>query len=356
MKKRITSIWAIATILFLLIFVSCKKYDSIESPNGFDVTTSKLTYKVGDSVLFNFSGQPDEITFYSGESGRQYANLGRNSASGINKLVFQSSMQQGVLPGNDSLLLLISSNLKGYDSASIVNATWTNITSRNSKWPTTLATSFVTSDSIDISDFNVNDSINIAFRYLGKKNALAAQRRWQIQAFALTNNLSDGTRYQLFSAPFSGAANASSFQYTGWIQASLKNNTLPGFNAWNVGNAGSSAADKVNNSNGIAIKTAYPIQFDPGITVNNDDNDDWLITTKTSLKSVRPDAGVTIKNEVNAAFAGLEYVYNKIPGVYVRYLYRYTAPGVYNITFVATNLNQNKVEKQIKTIQLTITP
>jgi hypothetical protein len=265
-------------------------------------------------------------------------------------------MQQGVLPGNDSLLLLISSNLKGYDSASIVNASWTNITSRNSKWPTTLATSFVTSDSIDLTDFNVNDSINIAFRYLGKKNALTAQRKWQIQAFTLTNNLSDGTKYQLFSAPFSGVANASSFQYTGWIQASLKNNTLPGFNAWNVGNAGSSAADKVNNSNGIAIKTAYPIQFDPGITVNNDDNDDWLITTKTSLKSVRPDAGVTIKNEVNAAFAGLEYVYNKIPGVYVRYLYRYTAPGVYNITFVASNLNQNKVEKQIKTLQITITP
>ena len=90
--------------------------------------------------------------------------------------------------------------------------------------------------------------------------------------------------------------------------------------------------------------------------MNNDDNDDWLITTKTSLKSVRPDAGVTIKNEVNAAFAGLEYVYNKIPGVYVRYLYRYTAPGVYNVTFVATNLNQGKVEKQLKTIQLTITP
>ena len=356
MKKSVTSITVIKYLLFLSVFVACKKYDAIETPSGFDVTTTKLTYKVGDSVLFNFSGQPDEITFYSGESGKQYINLGRTSATGINKLIFQSSMQQGVLPGNDSLLLLISSNLKGYDSASIVNATWTDITSRNTKWPTTLATSFVTSDSIDISDFNVKDSINIAFRYLGKKNALNPQRKWQIQGFAVTNNLSDGTKYQLFSAPFAGAANASSFLYTGWVQASLKNNTLPGFNAWNVGNAGSSAADKLNNSNGIAIKNAYPIQFDPGITVNNDDNDDWLITTKTSLKSVRPDAGVTIKNEVNAAFAGLEYVYNKIPGVYVRYLYRYTAPGVYNVTFVASNLNQTKIEKQVKTLQITITP
>jgi len=356
MKKRITNKWTLIIILFLMVFASCKKYDGIDAPVGFDVITEKLTYKVGDSVLFNFSGQPDEITFYSGESGKQYGNLSRTTASGINKLVFQTSMQQGLLPGNDSLLLLISSNLKGYDSASIVNASWTDITSRNTKWPTTLATSFVTSDSIDISDFNVNDSINIAFRYLGKKNALNPQRKWQIQGFALTNNLSDGTKYQLFSAPFAGAANASAFQYTGWIQASLKNNTLPGFNAWNVGNAGSSAANSVNNSNGIAIKTAYPIQFDPGTTVNNDDNDDWLITTKASLKSVRPDAGVTIKNEVNAAFAGLEYVYNKIPGVYVRYLYKYTAPGVYNVTFVASNLNQNKVEKQVKTLQITITP
>ena len=356
MKNNIFLVIAFILGMIVISTSSCTKYDGNNSPDGFDVTTAKLTYKVGDSVMFNFSGQPDEITFYSGESGKQYLNNNRKSAVGINKLIFQTSMQQGLLTSKDSLLLYISTNLNGYDATSIQNATWTDITSRNTKWPTTLATSFTTSDSINISDFNTADSINIAFRALGKKDPLNPQRKWQIQNLVLTNNQSDGTFYQLFSAPFAGTANASSFQYTGWVQASIKNNTLPGFNAWNVGTGGISTADSVRNSNGIAIKTAYPIQFDPGTTVNNDDNDDWLITTKTSLKTVRPDAGVTIKNEVNAAFAGLEYVYNKIPGIYVRYLYKYNIPGVYNITFVASNLNQNNIQSVVKTIQLTITP
>jgi hypothetical protein len=356
MKKNIFLIAFFVIGTVVITTSSCTKYDGNDYPNGFDVSTTKLTYKVGDSVMFNFSGQPDEITFYSGESGKQYANINRNTATGINKLIFQTSMQQGVLPGNDSLQLYISTNLKGYDANSIQNATWTNITSRNTKWPTTLATTFTTSDSINISDFNTSDSINIAFRVLGKKDPVNPQRKWQIQNLVLTNNQTDGTLYQLFSAPFAGTANASSFQYTGWVQASIKNNTLPGFNAWNVGTGGISTADSIRNSNGIAIKTAYPIQFDPGVTANNDDNDDWLITTKTSLKTIRPDAGVTIKNEVNAAFAGLEYVYNKIPGIYARYLYKYTTPGIYNVTYVASNLNQNNKQTVIKTIQLTITP
>jgi hypothetical protein len=356
MKKNNFLIIVFTLGLMVMSTVSCTKYDGNNSPDGFDVNTAKLTYKVGDSVLFNFSGQPDEITFYSGESGKQYNNINRNSAAGINKLVFQTSMQQGVLSSSDSLQLYISTNLNGYDATSIQNATWTNITSRNTKWPTTLATTFTISDSIDISDFNKADFINIAFRVLGKKDPVNPQRKWQIQNLSLTNNQPDGTQYQLFSAPFAGTANPSSFQYTGWVQASVKNNTLPGFNAWNVGTSGISTLDSVRNSNGIAIKTAYPIQFDPGTTVNNDDNEDWLITTKTSLKTIRPDAGVTIKNEVNAAFAGLEYVYNKIPGVYVRYLYKYNTPGVYNITFVASNLNQNNIQSVVKTIQLTIIP
>jgi len=71
MKKSVTSITVIKYLLFLSVFVACKKYDAIETPSGFDVTTIKLTYKVGDSVLINFSGHPYLINFYSGKSGKQ---------------------------------------------------------------------------------------------------------------------------------------------------------------------------------------------------------------------------------------------------------------------------------------------
>jgi hypothetical protein len=237
-----------------------------------------------------------------------------------------------------------------------MNATWTDITSRNTKWPTALSTAYTTSDSIDISDFNTADSVNIAFRFLGKQYATAAQRRWQIQNLTLSNRLPDGTIVPLFAAPFAGASVTSSFQYTGWVQVSMKNNTNPGFNAWNVGTGGISTADSVRNSNGIAIRSAYPVQFDPGTTVNNPENDDWLITTKTSLKTVRPDVGLIIKNEVNAAFPGMTYVFNREPGVYARYLYFFRTPGTYTVTFVAQNMNGDKKNELVKQIQITVNP
>lgn len=352
---------SLSAMLFPAVVITsllgCAKYDEVPTADDFAVTVNKQTLRINDSAIFYFNTGPDMIVFYSGEPGRNYANKDRmGAAPGINKLVFQSSMQQGVLVNNDSLRLLISSNLRGYDSASVLSATWTDITSRNTKWPATLSTAYTTSDSIDISDFNTADSVNIAFRFLGKQYATAAQRRWQIQNLTLSNRLPDGTITPLFAAPFSGASVTSSFQYTGWVQVSVKNNTLPGFNAWNVGTGGISAADSVRNSNGIAIRTAYPIQFDPGTSVNNPDNDDWLITTKTSLKTVRPDAGLVIKNEVNAGFPGMTYVYNNEPGVYAKYLYFFKTPGTYTITFVAQNLNRDKVQEVVKQVQITVTP
>jgi hypothetical protein len=355
MKKNISLI--MLTLFIVMFITACNKYEENETPSNFDVTTQKLIYKVNDSVIFNLNSGPDEIIFYSGEAGKRYENRGLKSVAGINKLSFQTSMQNGVLLNNDSMRLMISANLAGYDSASIVNATWTDITSRNTKWPTSLSTSYTASDSVDISDFNNVESINIAFRTIGKQYVTAAQRKWQIQNLALSNKLVDGTLTSLFAAPLTNAtiATPSIFQYTGWVQASIKNNTLTGFNAWNVGTGGISTADSIRNSNGIVIKTAYPIQFDPGITVNNPDNDDWLITTKVNLKAVRPDAGVTIKNEVNAAFPGMNYLYNKIPGVYAQYLYFFKTPGVYNVTFITSNLNNNKIGTVVKQLQITIT-
>jgi hypothetical protein len=348
----------ILTLSIAMFLASCNKYEDNEMPSDFQVTTQKLTYRVNDSVLFNFNSGPDEIIFYSGEPGKKYENRELKSAAGINKLFFQTSMQNGVLPNNDELRLLVSSNLNGYDAAAITAATWTDITSRNTKWPTTLATTFTISDSIDISDFNTAESINIAFRAIGRQYPAAAQRKWQLQNLTLSNRLSDGTVTPLFAAPLTNAATAtpSVFQYTGWVQASISNNTLPGFNAWNVGTGGISTADSVRNSNGITIRTTYPIQFDAGTTVNNPDNDDWLITTKVNLKTVRPDAGTTIKNEVNAAFTGMNYLFDKIPGVYAQYLYFFKSPGVYNVTFIASNLNNNRIGTVVKQLQLIITP
>ncbi len=341
MKKNIVAANVIS--LAIAALVGCKKVD-IDTPDDFNVTANITTYKVGDTAMFAFAGTADMITFFSGEPGRVFENRNRIQLAGIPRLVFQTNMTQGILPSNDSLRLYISSNLRGYDSTNVVNATWTEITSRNTKWPTALSTAFVVSDSIVLTDFNNADSINIAFRATGKKYATAAQRRWQIQNLTLTNFLDDGSSNALFST----------FANTGWVQTNIKNNPAPSltstnFHAWNVGQAGVNAANapliisgRACNSNGIPIQTAYPITFDPSTLTNVDENDDWLITSAVNLKTVRPDIGVAIKRPIDVTLKS--------------YKYRFTRPGTYTLTFVAQNQRLDEKREIVRQIQIVVTP
>jgi len=125
--------------------------------------------------------------------------------------------------------------------------------------------------------------------------------------------------------------------------------------AWNVGGWNQSAATTLNNSSGIAIKSAYPVQFDPGVGTNVDDNEDWLISAPINLKMVRPDVGVTIKNELNAAIAGMNYLFYKTPGIYAQYVYTFKNPGTYTVTFLCSNINNNKQALIVKQVKINVT-
>jgi Domain of unknown function (DUF5017) len=325
MKKYIK--FLTASSLAILSVASCRNLE-ITEPSEFNVSTSATTFKVGENVQFNFTGAADQVIFYSGEIGKVYANKDRSLATtGTTKLVFQSSMQQGLLPNGDSLRLLVSTNLAGYDEANVKNAKWTDITSRNTKFPTSLATTFTTSDSVNVTDFNTADNVNFAFRFIGKKNDKSAQRKWAIQNVTLTNVQPDGTSTPVFNT----------FANAGWVQASLKN--LP--NAWNVGTANISATNSVLNTSGATIRTAYPITFDPGTALNTDENDDWLISSAFNLKTVKPDVGVSIKSAVNATLT--------------KYSYIFRTAGTYNITFVGQNLNTANIKNVPRQLQITIT-
>lgn len=345
MKLKI--ILSIMTVIGLFAFVGCDR-TTVQSPNDFSVSVAKDTFKVGDTIVFNLKGSPDQVVFYSGEVGMRYANVNRNvDSSGVVKLVFQSSMPRGTFTNNDSLRLMITPDLMGYDSASVAKATWFDITSRNTKWPSTAVATFTTSDSIDLRDFKQYDNVNIAFRFIGKSSAVNMQQQWKIQGFSLVHNLLDGTKTGLFAAPqIAPGPTVSTFAYTGWVQASLKNNTLPGYNAWNVGSAGLSTTNSVKNTNGIAISTAYPLTFDPGVTLNNPDNDDWVISSKVNLKKVKPDFGVVIKNAIGISLTS----FKALPAVY------YKTPGKYTVTFVGLNQNINVTQQTVKQLTIYVKP
>lgn len=318
--------------MLIALLGACKKDDShqmADAPDDFTISVEdKISYKAGDTVHFKLTGNPDMIVFYSGEFGKHYEYHDRISEAGVPKLVFQAAMTQGVLPGMDSMQLLVSADLKGYDAAGIAAATWTDITSRNTKWPTALSATFKTSDSIDLSDFNQATQINLAFKYTGKKNDAAQQRKWQIQNLTLTNRTSDGTSTPLFN----------SFANIGWVECDIKNHA----NAWNVGQWNVSASNSVNNSSGIPIRTAYPITFDPGTAMDVDDNEDWLLTSSVDLKTVKPDAGTVIKTSTALRLTSYDYIFK--------------SAGTYTVTFWAVNTRVKGSAGVAREVQITIAP
>ncbi len=84
-------------LLILIVFTcfSCKKLEEIKTPD-FDVEVSKENYHVGDTVLFNFKGNADIISVYTGEIGYDYDSInGRIMPSRFN-VNFESQTLDGI--------------------------------------------------------------------------------------------------------------------------------------------------------------------------------------------------------------------------------------------------------------------
>ncbi len=376
MNKHKITFAALILVTAALFNVGCKKLVDAKSISGFDITADKQAYNIGDTVVFTINKEADVILFYSGNAGFNYANANRNSGAGTNILKFQSSLSQASKTNmGDTILLKISTDLKGHDSASIANATWTDMTGF-AKWPAITTTGFVNSGAVDISQFNNADSVYIAFQVLGKQNAAAQQRKWQIQNLTLSNTLSDGTFTPLFTAPFTSGTNLTTdtlpfFQFVGWYEVNMKNNPefsfiTNNYNAWNVGDYGINNVNtplvinnKACNTSGVSIQTAYPLTFDPGPTSikNNPDNEDWLITSPVNLKLVRHDfPTAVVKNYVNTPSKGMKYIRSN--NVYATYSFPVDASFVsgktYDMVFVAQNTSDNQKNEAVKHLSIKI--
>ena len=77
MKKNLIITFITA---FLLCLISCGE---VLEDVSFGVTPdSGNVYEAGKEVYFNFSGNPDYITFYSGEAGHKYEYAGKIDGEG----------------------------------------------------------------------------------------------------------------------------------------------------------------------------------------------------------------------------------------------------------------------------------
>ncbi len=302
--RHITFLLAVAALI-----ASCNKRDKLDAPD-FNVSTAHQTFKVNDSVVFNFSGSPDVITFYSGEPGHEYQYKDRTELDGgTTNMSFSSRVLFGSQLNN--LRVMASTDFNGkYDTNSVKAASWTEITSRF-----TLADAPAGSNSTETQSGIVNISdliqkgkpIYIAYRYVGEKppGTTATQRTWRVMSFHLSNTYPNGdvvSLATLFTA--------------GWVNVDFKNPA----NFWKP-----------------EVSLGYLNYAPSGSLI---ESEDWAISKPFFVAKVSPDKGVAIK----------EYMARKTEHVHF-----FEQPGNYKVTFVASNTNSKEIKTIVKELDITIT-
>lgn len=184
------------TALIYISFTSCKKEIKISSGiEEFEVGVDKEVYQANEEVMFNLKGNPDMISFYSGEIYKQYDYRGEREIMLDKATVsFTSSYPDATSTSvlqNPEFKVLVSTdfnNIYNYENLKAANWTeiWTDITSRFTI--STTSTAAGAAGNYQISDLAVpGKPLYVAFKYASKnQEAFGKVRRRTITAFTLT--------------------------------------------------------------------------------------------------------------------------------------------------------------------------
>jgi predicted heme/steroid binding protein len=313
-------------ILFfgICLLLACNKDNELSTPD-FEVSTTAATYKKGEAVLFTFKGNPQLISVYTGESGKDYTyREGRTQdVSGLN-LAFSSAVANdgAGTPQTGMFSLQVSSNFNG-DYASFANlqaATWTDVTDRLPKQEAaTTATSTLATpaEGIDLSDLRVaGKPLYIAFRYNIRPQSInGIWRIWTFQGFSLTGNTTSGKQ--------------------------------------TLGNMTSTAFRVVQKNPEITSRTATSattltlrhtdLALDPGAAETATEN--WIISQAFSNVN-RIDFGPDLSTPIQGGTSAVEKK---------DFSYTFAKAGQYSVYFVAANVSLNGKMETVRKVDLTIT-
>lgn len=294
-------------ILTLPLMFACQKNDPVEP--SFDVKTDKLEYSVADSVRFSISGYADVVSFYSGEAGKEYRYKDRTESTD-SKMKLNINTQVVFASQKNNLSLLYSTDFNNvYSVEGIKAATWTDITNRFTWSPDigSINGARTSSGEVDLSDLPVSGKpVYFAFKYVGQESTTPALggRTWRIYEFKLYNKNAANVETALASVTTAG-----------WL-----------------------AIDVINPVNKWTIQTTEPnLYFAPASTTSA--SEDWAVSRAIFPTAAKPDTGVGIKGYLDKMS---------------NYTYKFAAPGVYTVTFVAKNTNNLGQKEVVKSLTITV--
>lgn len=346
--------------LSTLLIMSCERELVVKEAPDFDVITETTTYKAGQPVLFDFSGEADLITFYSGQPYNDYAyregRVLKFDSLGAS-LSFSTSVQSGTQP--NQLSVLASTDFTGNYSnlASVKSATWIDITNRFK-----LATSatFIASTPQDLSDLIVaGKPLYIAFRYITKPQAVNGLARiWSIQGLTLTSkSVFNGANPVLNDQIYAGfrivdedTVNAPSQSLVAPSRVTLQGNLYkdPKDPIYDPKNPIYDPTNPIYDPKSelyqpTAVRPEF-VPYDPNSPYNDPMRETWAISAPlfTDKVDLGPDRSIAVQGIRSPQATEFSYVYSN--------------PGTYTAYFVASNVTKDQRKDVVKELTITVTP
>jgi hypothetical protein len=295
----------------LLALTACTQKLEVSAPE-FNVTQEKITARAGEEVKFLFTGDPDLITFYSGEVLHDHVfAAGRIVKTNSLSFSFRSNVEFGKQP--DQLSIMASADFNGgatFEDVSAAN--WTDITNR---FVLGTNATYKSSGEADLSDLRVEGKpLFLAFRYVVKNPSLYGTGNvWRIQNFLFTAQTSIGLQ------------TLGNMQNSGFRIFERKKETAPCRSTIST----------------TTLQLIAPALVDSTRTV---DTECWIVTKgfDTGDTDYGPDRPVAIKGYADPKMKEAVYIYN--------------APGNYKAVFAAYNGNTAGRKEVIREVDVEITP
>ena len=304
-----TRVIIILSFLSALALSGCRKEFEKVSDVAFEVNATSGTYKVGEPVLFEMSGDPDFITFYSGEEGNDYAFKDTDRITETEMTFsFMTTTSSGTVgyPNPSVVPIAWSDDFSGeYTVEAVNNATWHDITDQF-RLPDDTGVTQLFSNELYITDLYTDPSKPIYFRFY-----------YCVEAFdqSLAGGQGNGrTQWQFQSVALNGVAGETVSELYDIVGAGWTIVKTDSYNDESIGNFQPDI-----NSGRILFRSDFrPTQ----------DRECWAVSGpihKIDNINHGPDRGLGIKSVADSDMT--------------EYTYTYTEPGVYEVAFVAANAN-----------------
>lgn len=304
--------------IMMTIISSCDRIEDVDSP-VFDVKANKEIYQVGDSVRFTFSGNPDIISFYSGELGNDYSHVDGRVAAPDYFIKFETQSQNGAQ--TDQMRILISKNFDGdYTIDGVHAASWEDITDRFRMAPASNGTAYIGSGLGSFKDLLEADADTTKLYFAVKQNVF----NQNTHGIGNLNRL----RYFTISSVYE-TLNSTLYEHAGF--------------GWKLFSTPNKQPDRASLENSYTIMMRNSWWTSPEDYYSRD-TEDWAVSSQIPIPRVLdmgPDRAIAIKGVNDISIDG--------------YTYLFRSPGVYKVVFRATNANVNGRKDVIRELTITVT-